>query len=406
MRITIGLVLLAGAALPGLGQGGNVAAQAIDLQWAGCWDLQVEEADAATDAGAGEGERATPAEGEPLAGATAPQRRLCVESSDATLTVVTMIDGAEVRRDQLHTDGRSRPVEDGGCSGTEQAVASADGHRLYTSADLVCEGGSRRVASGISALVSPDTWIDIQVVRVGEEREVMVRRFSYNEPESSAIWEQAGRGDLSLAARTERTAAAAALDTDDVIEAVRTVDAAAVEALLVESEASFAIDAGVLIALADAEVPGEVIDLMLALSFPDYFLVDEQPVEPQQLVAYGYPVGYYGYWSPSFSPFGWSYYYPWYSVGGRPLGRPPVGRRGGRVVKGQGYARVLTNPDSPKGGFGRFLRRGGSSKRTGGRVTPGGASSGNGASSVSGSGSSSSGKGSSGKTRTAKRRNG
>ncbi len=386
MRIVIGIVLLASVGLPGVGQQGAAIAQEIDLQWAGCWDLEDGREDAAELEGA--------------------DRRVCVELSDATLTVVTLIDGSPVRSDELHTDGRPRAVEDGGCTGTEQAVVSSDGHRLYTTADLVCDGGSRRLASGISALLSPDTWIDIQVVRVDDERELMVRRFAHNESESQGVWEQLGRGDLSLAARTARTAAAARLEIDDVIEAVRVVDAAAVEALLVESEASFAIDAGVLISLADAEVPGEVIDLMLALSFPDYFVVNEDPGLQAGPVAYGYPVGFYGYWSPAFAPFGWSYYYPWYPVGRPPIGHRPAGRYGGRVVNGRGYARVETNSDAPEGGFGNFLRRGGSSVASGGRGgdkgTPGGGTSSKAGASRSGSSS----KGKSGKTRTAKRRSG
>jgi hypothetical protein len=119
---------------------------------------------------------------------------------------------------------------------------------------------------------------------------------------------------------------------------------------------------------------------------------------------YGYPVGFHGYWSPAFAPFGWSYYYPWYPVGRPPIGRPPAGRYGGRVVNGRGYARVVTNPAAPRGGFGSFLRRGGSSLASsgGGKATRGGATSGKGSSMSSGS----SGKSSSGKTRTAKRRNG
>jgi len=383
MRTAIGLVLLAGVAMPGVGQNGAATAQEIDLQWAGCWDLEN-----------GRSDSEEIEEG---------NRRVCVESRNDTLTIVTLIDETEARRDELYTDGRPRNVEDGGCTGTEQVVVSGDGHRLYTTADLVCDGGARRRASGISALLAPDSWIDIQVVRVGDERELLVRRFAHNESESSAILARAEGGDLALAARTARTAAASLLEVDDVIEAVRVVDAAAVEALLLESEASFAIDAGVLISLADAEVPSEVIDLMLALSFPDYFVVNEEPATERGSVAYGYPVGFYGYWSPAFAPFGRSYYYyPQYPVGWLPGGRPTGSRFGGRVVNGRGYARVMVNPSTSSGGFANFLRKGGSSVASGGR---GGGRGGSGAGTAPPSGSAG-GKASSGKTRTAKRRDG
>jgi len=143
---------------------------------------------------------------------------------------------------------------------------------------------------------------------------------------------------------------------------------------------------------------------MLALSFPDYFVVNEQPFTQQGPVAYGYPVGFHGYWSPAFAPFGWSYYYPWYPIGRPPIGHLPSGRYGGRVVNGRGYARVQPNPEAPEGGFGNFLSRGGSSvasqgssngKSGGGKASKSGASRSAGKSS-----------GSKAKTRTAKRRSG
>jgi hypothetical protein len=375
------------------------APQTPELQWAGCWELQ--------------GARADDAGVDAVANAAAEDpgsRQVCIEVDSSQLTVATLVDDIEVRTDQLRTDGTPRQVEDGGCRGTENAVMSADRHRLYTTADLVCEGGTRRQASGISALVSPDTWVDIQVVIVEGERELMVRRFNFDAVASRAILTDGEGADLLLAARSARTAAAALVDTDDVIEAAAVVDAAAVEALLLETNAAFAMDVHALIALADADVPDEVIDLMVALSFPDYFLVNEDPSASDQRGGFAYPVRYYGYWTPAFAPFGWGYsYYPYYSTypgygGGGPgvIYPPGYGRYGGKVVSGRGYARVAANPKAPEGGFSKFLRDGGSSKGSrGGSSSVGGSSGSGGQATKSGSTS-----GSKSGKRTAKRRDG
>ncbi|NKB88794.1 MAG: hypothetical protein GKS06_11305 [Acidobacteria bacterium] len=377
------LTLALGAALPGA-----ASEQEAGLQWNGCWSLEGARAEAVEE--------------------SAGERMVCTSLAGFGLDVSTRVDGEEVRRDTLLLDGTGRQVEDGGCSGIEQAFASADGQRLFTTSDLRCEGGTQRAASGISALLSPDVWLDIQVVRVGQERELMVRRFRFDPVASRALWQDTG--DVDLAARTARTGAASVVTEEDVIEATGVVDTAAIEAWLIESDASFALDASRLMALANADVAPELIDLMVALSFPDYFVVNEDPEAARGPAAYGYPVSFYGYYSPAFAPFGWGYY-PWYSgypgygyPGYGNPGRPGVilpgsPRYGGRVVNGKGYARVTTNPDAPSGDFGSFLRNGGKSRGGGG-----GSQNGGGGGSVSGAGSSSGGGSKAGKTRTAKRR--
>ena len=114
-------------------------------------------------------------------------------------------------------------------------------------------------------------------------------------------------------------------------------------------------------------------------------------------------MGFYGYYSPAFAPFGWgwgySYWRPVYpGYPGYPGVRPPGGTRyGGRVVNGKGYARVAANPDAPSESFTSFLRKGGRSNGNDGRSRSGGGS-------VSRAGSSSGGSSKAGTTRTAKPR--
>ena len=81
-------------------------------------------------------------------------------------------------------------------------------------------------------------------------------------------------GALPTAMHAERMAAAAPLSVENVSEALRFVDPAVVEAMLLESDASFGIDSDLLLRLDDAGIPNEVIDLMVALSFPEYFAIE------------------------------------------------------------------------------------------------------------------------------------
>lgn len=345
----------------------TAAAESMDenpwAPWLGCWELVIDR-----DA---DGERLP--EGD---------RRVCLSAGAEPLAVqlTTRVDDEEVMTQQIVADGRSRQVEEGGCTGSETARFSADGDRLLVAAEHTCDGVPVRT-SGITLLTDSGSWSDIQVSEVEGQREVLVRRYRRLDRDV-----ERDSGLATLATRAARQASSAPLDAEDVVEALQVVDAAAVEAMLLEKDDPFPMSSDLLLYLADAEVPGNVIDLMVALSYPDYFLVDGADAESGERAAgYGghyrggwaYPWYAYGYYDPFFAPFGYGYYYRPY----RPI-LIPGSRYGGRVVKGRGYTRVQPNDNMPSGGLGQLFRsnaprRVGDGRsgdgRGGGVVTPGGA---------------------------------
>ena len=153
-------------------------------------------------------------------------------------------------------DGSPQPLNEGGCTGTQRVEWSSDGSRLYSRAELTCAAGAKRTVSGISLLTPDGTWIDAQSVEIGVRSSVRVRRFRRDDP----------------AAATAR-AVPERLTVDQVIEASPHVAAPALEAALVESRATFGLNARRLIQLDDAGVPSSVIDLMVALTYPQAFSV-------------------------------------------------------------------------------------------------------------------------------------
>ena len=118
--------------------------------------------------------------------------------------------------------------------------------------------GNRRV-SGFSILGANGTWTDIQAVDVSGQQTVRVR--SYRRVCELA---QIGRG------LTQATP----LTLEDVKEASGKVSARALEAALVETGSSFDLSGKDLLALQDAKVPDSVTDLIVALSYPDRFVVE------------------------------------------------------------------------------------------------------------------------------------
>ena len=180
-----------------------------------------------------------------------------------------------------------------------------------------------------------------------------------------------------------------------------------------ESRPGFTLDAQALLQLANGGVSTDVIDLMVALAFPNQFVVsrsvaspppiqdDDYPSYPPTWAGYGRGYGYDPWYSSYSSPFGYYYGAAPYSALSY-LGGPAstyfidrnlffMNNRGifgessrdggpgneGRAYQGRGYTRVSSRPPASDGsGRGRSLSsawdRGNSGSISGGQARPGG----------------------------------
>lgn len=251
-----GLGLAAVAAVP-------AQAQSPWAAWHGCWQETV--------------------------GSTAPV--VCVLPGDdaESVRIGTVADGVLSDVRVLRADGVAHPVEDGGCSGTERAFFSADGRRVFTRAELRCGNGIGRTVTGVQALVAENEWLDAEALTVEGQHASRVTRLQAVgadalPPAIAALLP----ADRRLAQETARMAAALPLDFDAVTEASAAVAAPVVEALLAARRHGFGLNGAALLALRDAGVARSTIDVMVALSYPQRFVVTErgesQPV-PQAVAA-------------------------------------------------------------------------------------------------------------------------
>lgn len=344
--VTLAGALLLVGALPS-----SVAAQDVDsrwLAWLGCWE--------SSDGG----------EEVPM---------LCVQPLDgeAGVKLTTWADGELISTEAIYSDGLPREANREGCVGEEDARFSEDGRRIYLKSDYVCEGGVRRGATGLMAFANPMEWLDIKVIAVASERVPLVLRYRLARADRvAATGMEQVVAPRAMSVKAARIAASARLGPEDLIEATGKVDGKALEALIVERGDPFAVDAGMLIRLADAGVQEEVIDLAVAVSYPEKFAVGSGVPEElrAERAAYGMPMGAYGYgarwsfWNPYYydpffySPYGYGYSpyyynYGWYSGYYRPTyvvvqPRPPGDgvTEHGRVVNGRGYSRGGTGGGS------------------------------------------------------------
>jgi uncharacterized membrane protein YgcG len=310
--------------------------------WLGCWELLDDNVrDEGVDAGEVLGPR-PPSAGRSAQRSGSSQPRVCVAPGvEGGVTLQTRIGAQDPLVQTIVADGTERPIEDAQCRGTQRAEWSEDGRRLFAHAELSCTDGLARTVSGLTFIARDGTWLDIQSVRIGPRESVRVRRYR--------------RGADTPPPATPR--AALPLTLNDVKEAHRVVSPRVIEAALVETRAGFSLDSRRLMDLSDAGVSEGVIDVIVALSYPNRFIVERR--QRADVVVDPFPIGgtdlfLYDplfFMSPYYySPFGYyglSRYNPWGlgpgvligvgEGGAQPRPRPSGS---GRVVNDLGYTRV------------------------------------------------------------------
>lgn len=288
---------------------------------------------------------------------------LCVRPGPEASTVeIVRVSGSEVvAREVVWADRARHETNREGCDGWESGFFSEDGRRLITRSEHRCADGATREAGGIMAMAAPDEWLDVRVAGMGGERTAWVQRYL---PVSTERLAEAGVTDPSAELgwnnQTARALAASPIDVDDVVEVARILPTEAVQAFLVERGDPLDLDAAQLVRMSEAGVPDEVIDVAVAVSFPDRFVVsadgdvgrsalDEGSLRRRpRHVGYGTPLFFDPFY---YDRYGYGYgrfyggYPGYYGYGGYYGYRPSVivvdrpDPDHGRVVKGRGYTR-------------------------------------------------------------------
>ena len=298
-RATFGI--LVGAWLVMLAPG--AAAQEVDSRWApwiGCWRATDETAEA------------------PL---------LCVVplAGESAIEMLTVVDGQVVSREPILADGQERPVSREDCEGWERAEFSDDARRIYLRSELNCRAGGLRSSTGVMSVVSPYEWLDVRTMDVGGQSVPWVLRYRQA---LRADYEAAGQVDLLDAQGSEalaaRLVASIPIALGHVIEASEKVSAETLQVWVAERGEPFALDANRLIEMADAGVPASVIDVVVAISYPEKFVVNEGASAGSRFAqaaggggrsAIGCSMSLNPFEDPFYDPYGYSYRSRAYGIG-------------------------------------------------------------------------------------------
>ena len=322
--------------------------------WLGCWRLE-----------------------DDIAGTGA---RMCITPDRAGVRLQTLVGTHRGIDELVVADGVARAIVDTDCKGSEVAEWSNDGQRVFRTTEVTCNNEGKRIIKSVAFLAPGPMWVNVQHIS-SESAAANVRAQRYRRAVNQNL------GDGSKAAQP--TASVSVGDTrwsiEDVIEASNKLPAEALQAALTDVKQKFNISRKTLLTLDEAGVPDSVIDLMVALTFPDRFIVERavgtMPVGVSTGMGWYDPLmsplwsgvyancymanGYYGYRSyyNSCGPYyyGYNTYSPYGSIYGNyyPGGWVPVGSGGGgggdvttpsgqgRVVNGRGYTQIRERGPEP-----------------------------------------------------------
>ena len=343
---------------------------------------------------------------------------LCVRQVADGVELFTVVAGEITTSDVMVANAEQRPRSMEGCEGWETSEFSADSRRVFTRSEFVCGEGLPRASSGVMSLTAPTQWLDVRSVDVGGEQVAWVQRYQLVGPERVA---EAGvddaTQDLGLAVRSARMSASRRITLTEVREAAERIDTKAVEAWVAARGERFALDGNALIELADDGVEESIIDVVVAVTYPETFSIDANAEARTRDAGalrgtrvgdgYGMRGGRYGFGARSFF---WDPFY-YGSYGYSPFSSFYGGFSGGRYGYGYGYGGGYYTPvvvdRISSGDRGRVVNGQGYRRGGGSRSVDSGGSNGDGARAARGStggGSAGSSRGSSGGGRTAKPR--
>ena len=176
---------------------------------------------------------------------------------------LTFARGKVVARDRLDSSGEPHTVSGQGCHGFETTGWSTSGRRVFLRSDYVC-GSTKGSSSTIYAIAPGGDWLRVEQVRSGGGVSVSLER---RRPVAlaSEVSAEAAREieDRQMAIATARAAAAAPITTDEIVEAVHTVDPGVVRSWVIVSGQSFYLDGASINWLIQSDVPQSVLSAMM-----------------------------------------------------------------------------------------------------------------------------------------------
>ena len=349
---------------------------------------------------------------------------VCVSpvAGSPAVAISTIANRQVMHLELINTSGQRLAKTVDNCPGWESATWSNDGHRLMMRSEFTCANKTVVKGSSIFAFSPEGDWLQIQGSTVGANSGSRVVRYHPSNVRlasdavlaDSAVVRVVDAPEVGFAVRSMRSAAGGTVaNLDALLDVAKHVDPAVSQAWLTETSQRLRLNAKQLTQLADGGLPAPMIDLLVAMSYPERFALQANngqraddrtyagAVASSRRMRDDWDCGYgdrmlmYGYYGNSCYPgfYGSSIYggygfgnrygyrgspydYNQYYYGQQPIiivTRDPngdaVGPERGRAVKGRGYTRSSGGSGSSSGSSEPRTTSSGSSTTGGGGST-------------------------------------
>lgn len=289
---------------------------------------------------------------------------LAPTAKGSEVEMVTIARDSVLERVFIDASGAKVPRTRDGCTGWETGNWSADERRLFTKSEYTCPDGAKQAGEGLISMTDENSFSRVEGVKAKRGTGVRIITFvsiqdTINVPTDIERRLRVTNPMRALAARVD---AAAAISLADVTEASQLLEAPVVEAWLADRGQRFTLTVNDLRAMKDSKVPDRVIDMVVAVSNPDAFLLaaGNNPtakgrpntvgpdytalLDRSYYARRGSIYGYRGFYDP-FDPFGYSGFgYGSYLNGFFPYGSYYSGYGyGGSYGNGYGYGWLPSN---------------------------------------------------------------
>jgi hypothetical protein len=180
--------------------------------------------------------------------------QVCVTANaGGGVSVATTVEGKETSRLHFDADGAAHPIVQGDCEGSERAWWSSTGYRVFFQAEVSCSDQTAQKVTGLSTIHTDGSWIEVSSVEAGGIESVRVLRYRRTSGAASAL---------------------VALSLDEIAEAAAKVPASVLEAAVIHTGTRAQLRGRDLVKLHKKGVPEQVTDALIALSFPETFVVN------------------------------------------------------------------------------------------------------------------------------------
>jgi hypothetical protein len=173
-------------------------------------------------------------------------------------------------KEWLVPDGSKRSVNASNCTGWQTDKMMPEAGIIFSSSEMSCKDAGAFSTSNVKMIVAADRMVDILSLKSGGQTRLATRRLVLERD-----WATAGSSEPAYANTVERMAASSPWNKDMVVQLSKQIEIHLFEAALIEKKVKLELNAGVLKDLKKANISGELIDLLVALAYPDKFHIEK-----------------------------------------------------------------------------------------------------------------------------------